>query len=97
MARYSSLIIVLVISILAIISRKHFSKYKDKAGVLWSAAALITTYIPVERMNQLRQIVRKTYVLNDSSLEEKAEQVAVSLIRRFLIGALLVSTLVFTL
>ena len=95
MARYSSLIIVLVISILAIISRKHFSKYKDKAGVLWSAAALITTYIPVERMNQLRQIVRKTYVLNDSSLEEKAEQVAVSLIRRFLIGALLVSTLVF--
>ena len=95
MVRYLSLLIVLIIAILAIISRKHYSKYKDVGGTLWSAAAFLASFIPVERMSQLREIIRKTYVLNSSSLEEKTELVAIGLIRHFLIGALLVSSFVF--
>ena len=95
MARYISLIIVLIIAVLAIISRKHYSKYKDGVGPLWSTAALIISFIPIERMSQLRQIIRKTYVLNNSSLEKKTELVATSLIRRFLIGILVISFFVF--
>ena len=95
MARYAALTIVLIVAVLAVISRKNYSKYKDGRGPFWSTAELVASFIPVERMSQLKSIIRKTNVLNSSSLEEQAKSVAVSLIRKFIIGALSLSILVF--
>ena len=95
MARYTALTIVLIIAVLALISRKNYSKYKDGRGPFWNTAGMVASFIPVERMSQLKQIIRKTNVINSSSLEEQAESVAISLVRKFLIGTFLVAILVF--
>jgi len=66
--------IIIGVVVLAIISRKNFSKYKDKPGVFGGIGLLLTGLIPPGYKGRLRSYIRRVSVKGDNRLSIEADR-----------------------
>ena len=90
MIRYLSVGLVLIIAMMAIISRKNYSKYKDGADILWCLSAMMFHITPAYFKSKARSVIRKTSVLNTRSLEDKLSDFMIGLYHTFLVGMVII-------
>ncbi|MBO4863704.1 MAG: hypothetical protein J5517_05035 [Eubacterium sp.] len=86
MVRYIAIGPVLIITLLALISRKNYSKYKKGADPLWCVSGFLHHRTPPGIKNRVRNMIRKTNVLNVSSLEESVDEFLLKLYHMLLVG-----------
>ena len=70
MVRYISFGFLIIIGMLAMISRKNYSKYKQGVDILFSLSEAMLHYTPPAVLNKVRMMIRKTNVLNTQNLED---------------------------
>ena len=92
--RYIAISLLIVVSSLAIISRKYYSKYKDGRDPMWPAAAFIYHITPSGIIAWTKTLIRKDRILNTTSLEDETTKQMISVYRKILWGIVLVSSVV---
>ena len=97
MARYISVIALLVICLLALISRKNYSKYKDGIKPLWWIAWNITVHLnDVSGVKtRLREIIRRMTPMNKMSLKKETDRWIADFIHNMLMVFVLLLMAVF--
>ncbi|MCR5213458.1 MAG: type II secretion system F family protein [Eubacterium sp.] len=86
--------VLLIVLMLAIISRKNFSKYKDGSDPLWWVAGWMTARLSLELKERVKNYIRRTAVLNEKPLEEETDRWFMKNIHTGLVGLILLSLLV---
>ena len=86
MVRYICLGPLLIITLLALISRKNYSKYKKGADILWCVAGFLHHRSPPAIRLKVRKLIRDTNVLNVSGLEERVDTFLLKLYHTILVG-----------
>ncbi len=97
MIRYVSLFILLLIESLSMISRKHFSKYKDRKNPIWWLSENISVHLPAEMKSKLAGYMRRTDTFGGKQLKDLTEEWIVSLIYKILMMVTALSALIFVL
>ncbi len=95
MVRYLSVGLVLIISILALISRKNYSKYKDVKGFLSYVPVFLLRITPKKVRRSIRRIIRKNRVLNKNKLDEETDRELMSIYLILVRGLYIVAAFVF--
>ena len=90
MVRYISFGFVIIIGMLAMISRKNYSKYKQGVDILFSLSEAMLHYTPPAVLNKVRMMIRKTNVLNTQNLEDTLSEYMIGLYHTFLLGLVIV-------
>ena len=73
MVRYVSFSLVLIIMLLAMISKKNYSKYKDGGNPLKWLARNIECHLSGSFRNRIRGYIRKVKTLNVNSLDKETD------------------------
>ncbi len=97
MIRYISLGFLLVITMLAIISRKNYSKYKDVKDPLLLASYLLIKITPVEVKEYIRRLIRRVTIVNVSKLSDVTNAFIAKLYHDALLAMLIISAIAFML
>lgn len=95
MVRYISIGLVLIIGMLAMISRKNYSKYKQGADYLWCLSYMMFNKTPTYIKNKAGGLIRKTAVLNIQKLDEEIEVYLTKIYHSFLSGLVIVLLITF--
>lgn len=97
MARYISMTILLIICLLALISRKNYSKYKDGIKPLWWIAWNITVHLKDVSgvKTRLRELIRKMTPMNIVTLTKETDRWIAEFIHNMLIIFVLLMIAVF--
>ncbi len=95
MARYLSVGLVLITMILALISRKYYSKYKDVHGFLSYVPVLMLRITPERVKSRVRLVIRKNKVLNRKALDEETDRELINIYLVFVRGLTLVAAFTF--
>ena len=95
MVRYLSIGLVLIIGMLAIISRKNYSKYKQEADYLWCLSYMLLKYTPTFIKIKAGGLIRKTSVLNTKGLDEAVEVYLTKIYHSFLTGMIIALLITF--
>lgn len=74
MVRYLAFCGILIIMLLAIISRKNYSKYKDGRDPLWWLARNMTMHMSGAGKQRIRDSIRKINVLNSRKLDQETDR-----------------------
>ena len=97
MVRYITLAILLIICILAMISRKYYSKYKALKNPFWCLADMITENLPGQWKSKVSESVRRTDTYNVQKLKEKTDDWLIKLVYKILMMTVLLVALTFVL
>ena len=97
MVRYITLATLLIICILAMISRKYYSKYKALKNPFWCLADMITENLPGQWKSKVSESVRRTDTYNVQKLKEKTDDWLIKLVYKILMMTVLLVALTFVL
>ena len=97
MVRYITLSLLLIFFMLAIISRKNYSKYKGEKNPFRCLADVIASYLPQQWKQKIAEYVRKTDTYNLSSLRKKTEDWTAELVYKSLMMIITLTFLIFLL
>ena len=72
MVSYICIVFLLILTMLAIISRKNYSKYKDGVKPLWWIALWLTSHLGDK--SRIREYIKRTKPLNTKALSEETDR-----------------------
>lgn len=73
MIRYVSLGFLLIIMMLAILSRKNYSKYKDGENIFWSISHMLVSLTPDNMRRYVMKQIRRVSIINIEMLNQKTD------------------------
>ena len=95
MIRYISLGVVLIIILLAIISRKNYSKYKDGENIIFGIAAMFYDLTPLDAVSKIQKLIRHVRVFSGKHLSDHTKEYVIKIYQDLIILVLILSFVLF--
>ena len=94
MAQITGAALIVTILMLAIISRKNYSKYKDSRDPLWWVAGWMTDRLSPKVRSRVKSYIRRTVVLNEKPLEQQTDRWIATLFHKAIIGVVILAFII---